>query len=124
MKKKNGECTRYREKSLLEKTLYNSAQKLTAKASLWDIVSGRVTGKSKHATEINATLDKINVAVNTSYRKLQEIKNTITASEVKNAFQGIASGQETLISYFARHNEDFKKRVGVNRVYDTYYPIC
>lgn len=116
--KKNGECPVIG-KITIGKDVVQFSAKLTAKASLWDIVSGRVTGKSKHATEINATLDKINVAVNTSYRKLQEIKNTITASEVKNAFQGIASGQETLISYFARHNEDFKKRVGVNRELST-----
>lgn len=117
--KKNGECPVIG-KITIGKDVVQFSAKLTAKASLWDIVSGRVTGKSKHATEINATLDKINVAVNTSYRKLQEIKNTITASEVKNAFQGIASGQETLISYFARHNEDFKKRVGVNRELSTH----
>ena len=116
--KKNGECPVIG-KITIGKDVVQFSAKLTAKASLWDIVSGRVTGKSKHATEINATLDKINVAVNTSYRKLQEIKNAITASEVKNAFQGIASGQETLISYFARHNEDFKKRVGVNRELST-----
>lgn len=116
--KKNGECPVIG-KITIGKDVVQFSAKLTAKASLWDIVSGRVTGKSKHATEINATLDKINVAVNTSYRKLQEIKNTITASEVKNTFQGIASGQETLISYFARHNEDFKKRVGVNRELST-----
>ena len=116
--KKNGECPVIG-KITSGKDVVQFSAKLTAKASLWDIVSGRVTGKSKHATEINATLDKINVAINTSYRKLQEIKNTITASEVKNTFQGIASGQETLISYFARHNEDFKKRVGVNRELST-----
>lgn len=116
--KKNGECPVIG-KITIGKDVAQFSAKVTAKASLWDIVSGRVTGKSKHATEINATLDKINVAVNTSYRKLQEIKNAITASEVKNAFQGIASGQETLISYFARHNEDFKKRVGVNRELST-----
>lgn len=116
--KKNGECPVIG-KITIGKDVVQFSAKLTAKASLWDIVSGRVTGKSKHATEINATLDKINVAVNTSYRKLQEIKNAITASEVKNAFQGIASGQETLISYFTRHNEDFKKRVGVNRELST-----
>lgn len=116
--KKNGECPVIG-KITIGKDVAQFSAKVTAKASLWDIVSGRVTGKSKHATEINATLDKINVAVNTSYRKLQETKNTVTANEVKNAFQGIASQQETLIRYFARHNEDFKKRVSVNRELST-----
>ena len=116
--KKNGECPVIG-KITIGKDVAQFSAKVTAKASLWDIVSGRVTGKSKHATEINATLDKISVAINTSYRKLQEIKSTVTANEVKNAFQGIASQQETLIRYFAHHNEEFKKRVGVNRELST-----
>ena len=106
--KKNGECPVIG-KITIGKDVVQFSAKVTAKASLWDIVSGRVTGKSKHATEVNAMLDKMGVAINTSYRKLQEEKNTITASEVKNAFQGIASQQETLIRYFTRHNEEFKE---------------
>ena len=116
--KKNGECPVIG-KITIGKDVAQFSAKVTAKVSLWDIVSGRLTGKSKHATGVNAILDKINVAINTSYRKLQETKSTVTANEVKNAFQGIASQQETLIRYFARHNEEFKKRVGVNRELST-----
>lgn len=88
--KKNGECPVIG-KITIGKDVAQFSAKVTTKASLWDIVSGRLTGKSKHASEVNAILDKINVAVNTSYRKLQETKSTVTANEVKNAFQGIAS---------------------------------
>lgn len=116
--KKNGECPVIG-KITIGKDVAQFSAKVTAKVSLWDIVSGRLIGKSKHATGVNAILDKINVAINTSYRKLQETKSTVTANEVKNAFQGIASQQETLIRYFARHNEEFKKRVGVNRELST-----
>ena len=116
--KKNGECPVIG-KITIGKDVAQFSAKVTAKATLWDIVSGRVTGKSKHATEVNATLDKMNVAINTSYHKLQEQKTVITASDVKNAFQGIASEQETLVRYFVRHNEEFKKRVGVNRELST-----
>lgn len=116
--KKNGECPVIG-KITIGKDVAQFSAKVTAKVSLWDIVSGRLIGKSKHATGVNATLDKINVAINTSYRKLQETKSTVTANEVKNAFQGIASQQETLIRYFARHNEEFKKRVSVNRELST-----
>lgn len=116
--KKNGECPVIG-KITIGKDVVQFSAKVTAKASLWDIVSGRVTGKSKHATEVNAILDKMGVAINTSYCKLQKEKNTITASEVKNTFQGIASQQETLIRYYEHHNEEFKKRVGVNRELST-----
>lgn len=112
--KKNGECPVIG-KITIGKDVAQFSAKVTAKASLWDIVSGRVTGKSKHASEVNAILDKINVAINTSYHKLQETKSNVTANDVKNAFQGIASQQETLIRYFERHNQEFAKRVGINR---------
>jgi integrase len=39
---------------------------------------------------------------------------------VKNAFQGIASEQDTLIKYFEAHNEKYKESVGVNRAEGTY----
>lgn len=116
--KKNGECPVIG-KITIGKDVAQFSAKITAKASLWDIVSGRVTGKSKHASEVNARLDKISVAINTGYRKLQETKNVVTANDVKNTFQGMASQQETLIRYFAQHNEEFKKRVGVNRELST-----
>lgn len=117
--KKNGECPVIG-KITIGKDVAQFSAKITAKVSLWDVVSGRATGKTSHATQVNATLDKINVAINTSYHKLQKEKTTITASDVKNAFQGIASEQETLIKYFEQHNDDFKKRVGVNRELSTY----
>jgi site-specific recombinase XerD len=39
---------------------------------------------------------------------------------VKNAFQGIASSQETLLKVFREHNEAFEKRIGVNRTKGTF----
>lgn len=117
--KKNGECPVIG-KITIGKDVAQFSAKITAKVSLWDVVSGRVTGKSKHAIETNETLDKINVAINTSFRKLQEHGIEITASNLKNTFQGIASEQETLIKFFTHYNEEFKKRVGVNRELSTY----
>lgn len=117
--KKNGECPVIG-KITIGKDVAQFSAKITAKASLWDVVSGRVTGKSKHAIETNEALDKINVAINASFRKLQEHGIKISATNVKNTFQGIASEQETLIKFFTRYNEEFKKRVGVNRELSTY----
>ena len=55
--KKNGECPIIG-KITIGRDVAQFSAKITAKASLWDIVSGRVKGKSKHATEVNSTLDK------------------------------------------------------------------
>ncbi|KAA6317463.1 Tyrosine recombinase XerC [termite gut metagenome] len=60
-------------------------------------------------------MDRIRISINSHYRQIVGLKGYVTATEVKNAFQGIASTQETLVKYFARHNEEFGKRVGINR---------
>ena len=69
--KKNGECPVIG-KITIGRDVAQFSAKITAKASLWDIVSGRVKGKSKHATEVNSTLDKMAVSISTTYRKLQD----------------------------------------------------
>ena len=69
--KKNGECPVIG-KITIGRDVAQFSAKITAKASLWDIVSGRVKGKSKHAPEVNSTLDKMAVSISTTYRKLQD----------------------------------------------------
>ena len=89
--------------------------KLEADAYLWDTRAGRVNGKSAHARLVNREIDKINVAVNARYKEILSMRGQATANEVKNACQGIALSQETLLKIFREHNEAFEKRVGVNR---------
>ncbi|KAA6329758.1 Tyrosine recombinase XerC [termite gut metagenome] len=97
------------------KTVAQFSAKLTVPLSLWDARAGRLSGKSKQAVEINQVLDRISVSIHSHYRQIVSLKGKVTATEVKNAFQGIASTQETLVKYFAHHNEEFSKRVGINR---------
>ena len=94
--------------------------KLEANPDLWDTQAGRVNGKSHHARTVNREIDKINVSLNSKYMEIVSIKGQATASEVKNACQGIASSQETLLKLFREHNETFEKRIGVNRAKNTY----
>ena len=87
--------------------------KMSMPASLWS--SGRATGKSSTAIEINQRLDEIRASALSHYRELSAVHEHITAEQVKNHLLGMASGQETLLTYFRKHNENFEKRVGVNR---------
>jgi site-specific recombinase XerD len=102
------------------KTMVQFSAKMNVPLSLWDTPSGRANGKSRLATELNRTLDKINVSINAHHKEILENKGQVTAEQVKNAFQGIATEQETLVRYFVRHNQEFKKRVGINRELSTY----
>ncbi|MDR2036364.1 MAG: site-specific integrase [Bacteroidales bacterium] len=102
------------------KSMVQFSAKVSIPVSLWDTKSGRATGKSKTALSINASLNKICVAVHSAYRDLSVKKENVSAGEVKNAFQGIASKQDTLVKYYEAHNEHFLKNVGVNRCMETY----
>ncbi|HML65992.1 MAG TPA: site-specific integrase [Dysgonomonas sp.] len=102
------------------KSMVQFSAKIYVPVSLWDTKSGRAIGKSKTALSINASLNKICVAIHSAYKELSFHKENVSALEVKNAFQGIASQQDTLISYFEAHNEKFSQNVGVNRAEGTY----
>jgi site-specific recombinase XerD len=88
--------------------------KIDADPKLWDVPSGRVKGKSHFARKINGEIDKINVAVHARYREIVAIRGAASAIEVKNAFQGISSSQETLLKIMREHNQEYQKRIGVN----------
>ena len=89
--------------------------KLETDPNLWDTCAGRMNGKSKHASLVNRDIDKINVALNTGYREIVSLRgHAAAAREVKYAFQGIASSQETLLKIFREHNTEYEKRTGVN----------
>lgn len=105
------------------KSVVQFSTKTSVPLSLWDTPSGRAKGKSKIATDLNSKLDKINVAINSRYKELLQVKESVTAEQVKSAFQGIAAEQETLVKYFQQYNENFSKHVGVNREQSTYFEM-
>lgn len=87
--------------------------KMSVPADLWS--SGRATGKSHTANGINRQLDEIRASALSHYKELSAVRENVTAEDVKSLLLGMASGQETLLSYFRTHNENFDKRIGVNR---------
>jgi site-specific recombinase XerD len=87
---------------------------------LWNLRSGRALGKSNEATQLNKKLDSMNVAINTRYRELLQTGKNSTASDLKVAFQGIASNQNTVLRYFENYVTAFEKRVGKDRELSTY----
>lgn len=97
------------------KTMAQFSTKQTTTVSLWDTRANRMTGKSTTAVAVNRALNKLSVSINSHYQKLIRLNGSATANEVKNAFQGVASAQHTLVKYYQNHNQDFFKRVGVNR---------
>ena len=87
--------------------------KMKVPQSRW--TSGRATGKSVAAKEINNRLDEIRAMALNIYTEQSAVRDGVTADEVKGVLLGMASGQETLLGYFKRFICNFEKRVGVNR---------
>ena len=87
--------------------------KMKVPQSRW--TSGRATGKSMAAKEINNRLDEIRAMALNIYTEQSAVRDGVTADEVKGVLLGMASGQETLLGYFKRFICNFEKRVGVNR---------
>ena len=101
-------------------TLAQFSSKLKVDERLWDVKSGRATGKSRHAVELNRAINRINLAIHASYKDILKRTGKVTAVEVKNAFQGVATAQTTVIALFEEMMRDFKARTGIDRAESTY----
>ncbi len=85
----------------------------------WDGKTGRAIGRSKQALLVNRTIDRLMEQAAKHYDDLVDLRGFVTAEGVKNALKGIGRRPETLLTLFEEHNEEFSKRVGVNRVKET-----
>lgn len=106
------------------KSMVQFSTKVYTIPSLWDVKSGRAVGKSKPAAATNKELDRIALDIHSACKDLLAKKESVSALEVKNAFQGISSEQETLISLYEKCNDCFYKKVGINRKLETYKQYC
>lgn len=102
----------------------NSVQfstKINLSSPDWDVKKGRAKKERKELTEINRTLDRLEQQVKAHYSRIVETEGYVTAERIKNALNGVGEKASNLLQLFQEHNTEFEKRIGVNRVYDTYY---
>jgi hypothetical protein len=107
-------------KIIIGKSIAQFSTKLKIEERLWLVKSGRATGKSHIATQLNREINKINLSIHHHYKDILERTGTVTASEVKNAFQGIVSAQKTLLVLFEEMMQEFHSRIGIDRADSTY----
>jgi len=94
--------------------------KTDVNSTLWDTKTGRAIGKSNQSILVNRTINRLTQEINKFYTEMVDRQGYVTAELVKNALYGIGRKQEMLLKLFEEHNKEFKLRVGVNRVEDTY----
>ena len=98
--------------------------KIHVNPQLWNATAQRCTGKSRVAVATNRQIESMLLLLRARFDELKDMNESLSALDVKNAFQGIAAAQTTLLGLFAEHNDDYALRVGVNRVATTYYQYC
>ena len=97
-------------KIIIGNTIAQFGSKLKIEERLWSVKSGRAIGKSRVAVELNREINKINLSIHAHCRDILERTGTVTAQEVKTAFQGIASAQTTLLVLFSEMMQYFQTR--------------
>lgn len=107
-------------KIIIGNSIAQFGSKLSVPEYLWNVKSGRATGKSRIAVELNREINKINLLIHFHYKDILGRTGKVTAIDVKNAFQGIASSQKTLLILFKDMAEEFHKRIGIDRAASTY----
>lgn len=95
--------------------------KIKVDPKLWNATSQRCTGKSRMAVTTNREIDGMLLLLQKRYNELVEISDDITAAQIRDAFQGMAEKQVTLMGLFRENNEEYALRVGVNRALNTLY---
>lgn len=98
--------------------------KLDVEEKLWNVQSGKMSGKSLASQEANRMLDKIRVGVTKAYQEISDKDNYVTAEKVRNAFLGMGQNHKTLLAVFCQHNEDYAKQVGKMKSQRSYWKYC
>ncbi|KAA6307247.1 hypothetical protein EZS27_041085, partial [termite gut metagenome] len=107
-------------KIIIGNSIAQFGTKLKVEEHLWNVKSGRAIGKSRIAVELNREINFINLLIHSRYKDILHRTGKVTAIEVKNAFQGIATAQKTLLVHFKNMAEEFRQRIGIDRAASTY----
>ncbi|KAA6326581.1 Tyrosine recombinase XerC [termite gut metagenome] len=113
--KKNGMCQVLGRISVDSNTAQIGA-KVEISPDLWDAKAGHAIGKSKQSSLVNRTIERLAEKINGYYEELIDKQAFVNAEMIKNALKGIGRKPETLLKLFEEHNEEFAKRIGINRV--------
>lgn len=94
--------------------------KASVNTDIWNPETGRADGRSENAVTVNRAIDELTREITNHYNHIKKSLGFVTAELVKNAVKGIGQKPVTLLALFREHNEEFKKRIGVDRIKETY----
>ncbi len=94
--------------------------KVSVNPAIWNPEKGRADGRSENALTVNHAIDGLTKEITEHYRRIKNSLGFITAELIKNAVKGIGQKPLTLLALFREHNDEFKKRIGIDRKQETY----
>lgn len=94
--------------------------KVVVDPAIWNPTTGHADGRSRNANEVNRAIDALTAEIKAHYKRINLSLGFVTAELVKNAVKGIGQKPLTLLALFREHNEEFRKRVGIDRTKETY----
>lgn len=93
--------------------------KVSVNPDIWNPEKGRANGRSANAVIVNRAIDELTEEITGHYNRIKNSLGFITAELVKNAVMGVGLKPLTLLALFREHNEDFRRRVGLDRIKET-----
>ncbi|MFY0653023.1 MAG: site-specific integrase [Cyclobacteriaceae bacterium] len=78
----------------------------------WDSKGGRVKGNRADARAINDLIDSIQVKINKIHSKFVDAGSVISASEIRDQYNGVDEKRKTILDVFKYHNELLKQQIG------------
>ena len=94
--------------------------KASVNPDIWNPETGRADGRSENAVTVNRAIDELTREITNHYNHIKKSLGFVTAELVKNAVKGIGQKPVTLLALFREHNDEFKKRIGVDRIKETF----
>lgn len=94
--------------------------KVSVNPAIWNPERGRADGRSANAVTVNRAIDGLTAEIEGHYRRIKDSLGFITAELIKNAVKGVGQKPLTLLALFREHNEEYRKRIGVDRIKETY----
>ena len=95
-----------------ERVKFSLKSEVTAK--IWDPKSGRATGQTKKALQLNRYLDSIKGQMIMHYHSLSEANEVVTTAMMRDAFLGTNIKSNTLLTVFEEFNDRQEKLIDID----------
>ena len=105
---------------IIGRSTANFSTKFKTPLTLWDSRRQRLLGKSHVAVQLNQRLNDCTALIHTRYRELCEREESVTASAVRDAYQGQIQEQGFLLATYQAYLTQIEKRIGIDRALKTF----